>query len=273
MPCGTTTALLAADVGSDAATAADTAMVAASSPAVARQAVRVARRSECHGVCDVVTTLWSLRAGSGDCNPGHDGRQWAVYVHDVVGTGAHQPGQASSGAEADRVGAVEAMDGDTGGLDRRHQPVAVRVDQCHLDVDSVAVKTGGEVGDDPFDATEVEASPADGDHRRVGRFADVGHRRGGEHGGSEFGVDDDELWHPNKLTDSFDDAVILVAPFVLLAAVALVVLTILELLEYAFPVAVALLRRPRTLARRSCRSPRQSLRGVGGLVVRGPRGG
>ena len=47
MPCGITTASLATRAGSDAATAADTAMVAASSPAVARQAVRVARRSEC----------------------------------------------------------------------------------------------------------------------------------------------------------------------------------------------------------------------------------
>ena len=115
-------------------------------------------------------------AGSGCCDASHDwpaaGRGRARRRRNRRAPG----GQASSGADADRVGAVEAVHGDAGGLDRRHQPVAVRVDQCHLDVDAVVVQTGGEVGDHPFDAAEVEAL---GDEQDPHRSALTGRSPGG----------------------------------------------------------------------------------------------
>ena len=75
MPWGMTHVRARVLLGSDAATAEDTATAAASSRAVARHTARVAGRSDDHGVCDVVTTSGcaptaprrATTAGSGPC--------------------------------------------------------------------------------------------------------------------------------------------------------------------------------------------------------------
>ena len=81
------------------------------------------------------------------------------------------------GADPDPVGAVEPMDRETRCLDRARQPVTARVDERHLDVDVAACQPDREIGDDPFDPTEVEPF---GDQQ----YARLGHRVSSERRGT-----------------------------------------------------------------------------------------
>lgn len=72
--------------------------------------------------------------------------------------------------------------------------------------------------------------------RRLAGMTPEARDRRRHRGGSDFGVDRGELWHPKKMLDAFDEAAGLLAPLLVVAAVFLIVVAVIEML-IALPIA------------------------------------